>query len=106
MIFKPSLTDLKRYKISFTTIDGIEHEFNRLNYIDENAISCSARKYYLIGKDFLEDDDENIYPIENIQKIRFDLVDVIKNAIEKYKCGSIRHIWYSKDMIEVYSDEA
>lgn len=97
---------MKKYKIVFTTLDGVEHEFNRLNYIDENTISCSIGKYYLIGKHFLQDDEENIYPIENIQKIRFDLVDVIKNAIEKYMCGSIRHIWYSKDMIKVYSDEA
>lgn len=83
----------------------MKHEFNRLNYIDENTISCSVGKYYLIGKHFLEDDEENIYPIENIQKIKFDLVDTIENAIERYQCGSVRCIWYSKDMIDIYSDE-
>lgn len=87
-------------------MDGIEHEFNKLNYIDENTMCCSVGEYYLIGKDFLEDDEKNIYPIENIQKIRFDLVDVKENVIEKYRYGSIRYIWYSKDMIEIYSDES
>lgn len=100
------MISLKKYKIVFTTIDGIEHEFNRLNYIDENTISCSVGKYYLIGEYFLQDDEENIYPIENIQKIRFDLVNVIENVIEKYKYGSVRYIWYSKDMIDVYPDES
>lgn len=105
-IFKPNLIILKKYKIVFVTLDDKEHEFNRLNYIDENAISCSVGKYYLIEKHFLEDDDENIYPIENILKIRFDLVDTIENAIEKYMYGDVRHVWYSKDMIEMYLDEA
>lgn len=90
----------------FITLDGKEHEFNRLNYIDTNAISCSVGEYYLIGERFLQDDEGSIYPIENIQKIRFDLENIIEDVIEKYQDGGFRYVWYSKDMIEKYSDES
>lgn len=87
-------------------MDGEEHEFNRLNYINDNAIRCSVGEYYLIGEHFLEDDERNLYPIVNIQKISFDLVDILENVIEKYRTGGIQYVWYPKDMIEIYSDES
>lgn len=87
-------------------MDGEEHEFNRLNYIDDNAIRCLVGEYYLIGEHFLENDEGNLYPIVNIQKISFDLVDILENVIKKYRAGGIQYVWYPKDMIEIYSDES
>lgn len=104
-IFKPCLTTLKRYKIVFTTLDGEDYEYSRVNYIDDDTIQCSVGEYFLIGENFLEDDEGNIYPIENIQKIRFDLVDTIDNVIVKYVGGSIRQTWYSNNDIKIYPEK-
>lgn len=105
-IIKPNLIKLKKYKIAFTTLDGKEHEFNRLDFIDDNTICCSVGEYYLIGEKYLEDDEGNIYPIDNVQKIRFELVDSIENVVEKHIGGGIRYVWYPREMIEIYSDES
>lgn len=104
-LFEPKTTSLEKYKILFTTKDGVEHEFNKLNYIDPNTISCSVDDYFLIGEKYLRDDDMCLYPIKNIQKINFVLVSTIERVIEKYKDPGIRYIWYPKDIIEIYSKE-
>lgn len=104
-IFKPNVITLEKYKIVFKTIDGENHEYNKLNYADPNAILCSIGEYFLIGEKFLKDDEDYIYPIENIQKIKFILVDKKENVIEKYVGGSIRYIWYPKKLIKIYSEE-
>lgn len=96
---------MRKYKIVFTSLDGKKHEFSRMNYADDNSIQCSVGEYYLIGESFLKDDDDNIYPIDTIQNIRFDLVDKIENVIVRYICGSIRQTWYSKNKIKIYSEK-
>lgn len=103
--FETKLTTLEKYKILFTTIDGEEHESNRINYIDPNTISCSVGDYYLIGEKYLEYDEGYIYPIENIQKIKFVLVSTLENVVEKWDTGW-RYVWYPEDIIEIYNNES
>lgn len=105
-LFEPKLTTLEKYKIVFITLDGEEHECNRINYIDPNTISCSVGDYYLIGEKYLENDEGYIYPIENIQKIKFVLVTTLENVVEKYRDAGWRYVWYPEHIIEIYNNES
>lgn len=103
--FKPNTTTLSKYKIVFKTVDGAEHEFNQMNYIDTSTIRCSVGEIYLDNEHFLKDDDGCLYPIENLLEIRFVLVDTIENVIVRYMLDHIERIWYPEDNIEIYTDD-
>lgn len=102
---EPETVTLTHYIIKFRTVDGVDHEFNRMSYIDENAIICSPLEYYLIGKEYLKDDEGVFYPMNNIISIRAVKDETINNVVEKSYGGSFRYTWYCKGDIEIYNEE-
>lgn len=101
-LFKKESVTLKHYKLVFKTIDNQTHEYNYICYVDENCISCSALEYYLIGQDFLQDDKGNMYPIQNIISIEFQLDDILENCQKQYSSRfcDMPLIFYPTDKIK------
>jgi hypothetical protein len=105
-IKKPKTTTLEKYHIYFKTVDGEMHEFTRLCAANPNAIVYSIPDYYMLGKKYLEDDEDVKYPINNIISIRFELVDTIENVIELKEEGGlgIKQLWYPKEEIKIFEE--
>lgn len=99
-LFEPETTTLEKYKMVFTTVDGKEHEFNRINYADSSAIWCSVGDFYLMClDDYLKDDDGTFYPIKNVVSINFILVDTLNNVIKRGK--DIAQVFYPRNEIKI-----
>lgn len=99
-------TTLEKYKIVFKTVDGECHEFHGMEYCDKAQISCSPGEYYMIGKEYLKDDDGQIYPINNIIKIKFEKISEIQNVIQKsYNLGN-PYVFYGEKDITIYDSKS
>lgn len=100
---KIETTTLTKYKLIFKTVDGKTHEFNKLKYIDETTIICSALEFFLIDKKFLSDDDEIQYPIQNILSIKFEKMAEKENVIRVSRDDTFYfpQIWYNEEDIKI-----
>jgi len=105
-IVKPELTTLKKYKINFTTVDGINHTYTKVPYADGDSVLCSIGEYYMIDEKFLKDDEGLLYPINNIVKIEFVETETIENVVKKYYGSICSYTWYQKKDIEIYIDNS
>ena len=106
-IKKPKTTTLEQYHIHFKTIDGEMHKFTRLCPANPNAIiSRDIPYYFMIDREYLEDDEDVKYPINNIISIRFELVEKIENVIElSDDCGlAMKKLWYQTKEIEKFEE--
>ena len=102
---KPKLTTLKKYKAIFKTVDGEWHEFNNYNYADKNTIKCSIPEYIMNRTKYMKDNDFNMYPLENIICIKWEISDIIENVIEKRYGGDVRYVFYDENDIEIWDEE-
>lgn len=67
---EPKKITVKHYVLYFKTLDGVEHECTKFNYIDTEQINCPVTEWILIdNKDFLFDDKFTYYPMSAIAKI-------------------------------------
>lgn len=104
-VLEPKTTTLKKFHVHFTTIDGKEHIFTRYNYVDEESLTVSAPEYIMhsVKSDgYLKDDDDVMYPLQNIISIKWEEVEKIENVIVKYIGGDFSYTYYPKKMIEIY----
>ena len=104
-LLKPELTTLKKYKVIFKTVDGEWHEYNHYNYADPDSILCSIPKYIMINTKYMQDNDYNMYPLENVVCIKWEISDVIENVIRKRICSDISYTFYEKEDIKIWSEE-
>lgn len=102
-LLKPELTTLIKYKAIFKTVDGEWHEFNHYNYADPKSTRCTIPDYIMIDTKYMRDDDYNMYPLENIICIKWEISNVIKNVIIKTN-HSWNYIFYDEDDIEIWSE--
>lgn len=88
-------TSIRHFSCNFVTVDGKEHFYSGFKYIDENAISCSGPEYimYDVRSDgYIKDDNDIMYPLQNIISISWVCDDEIENVYAKeYK------VFYTKD---------
>lgn len=88
-------TTIRHFICNFITIDGKEHFYSGFNYIDEDAISCSGPEYimYDVRSDgYIKDDNDIMYPLQNIISISWVCDDEIENVyVKEYK------VFYTKD---------
>lgn len=66
--------EVEHYSVFFTTVDGKEHCYNHYRFADPKVISCSVPEYIMIDvrhNGYLEDNDEIIYPLQNIISIKW-----------------------------------
>ena len=104
-LLKPELVDLVKYKAIFKTVDGEWHEFNKYNYADPDSILCTIPEYIMNQEEYMQDDNFNMYPLENIICIKWEISDVIENVIKKRINSDISYIFYEKEDIEIWSEE-
>lgn len=104
-LLKPELVDLVKYKAIFKTVDGEWHEFNKYNYADPESTIHSIPEYIMIDTKYMQDDDFNMYPLQNIICIKWEISDVIENVIQKRISSDIRYTFYEKEDIEIWSEE-
>ena len=59
-----------RFEITFKTVDNEYHKYITKSFYDtDKIVDSNFLTYFLIGKDFLYDNEYNAYPINNIIKI-------------------------------------
>lgn len=104
-LLKPELVDLVKYKAIFKTVDGEWHEYNKYNYADPESIIRSIPEYIMIDTKYMRDNNYNMYPLENIICIKWEISDVIENVIKKRYGGEFSYTFYEKEDIEVWSEE-
>lgn len=66
--------EVEHYSVFFTTVDGKEYCYNHYRFADPKVISCSVPEYIMIDvrhNGYLEDNDEIIYPLQNIISIKW-----------------------------------
>lgn len=76
--FGPQICILQMYRPIFTTIDGEEHYGITYKYADSSRLRVSVPEYIMINiedKGYIKDDDEIMYPLQNVASIRWELVD-------------------------------
>jgi hypothetical protein len=103
---KPNTTTLTKYHIYFKTIDGENHLFTGMSYVDPNAIRGHIEDEYLRGENFLKDDEGIRYPINNIISIEFKEVEQLNNVImivDDFGYG-IKQLYYPKKMIKILEE--
>ena len=103
---KPNTTTLTKYHIYFKTIDGENHLFTGMRYVDPSAIRGHIADEYLRGENFLKDDEGIRYPINNIISIEFKEVEQLENVImivDDYGYG-IKQLYYPKRMIKILEE--
>lgn len=103
-LLKPELVDLVKYKAIFKTVDGEWHEFNKYNYADPESTIRSIPEYIMIDNEYMRDDDFNIYPLQNVICIKWEIVDTIENVIKKRYYSDMSYIFYEKEDIEIWSE--
>ena len=88
-------TTIRHFTCNFVTVDGKEHSYSGFNYIDENAINCSGPEYIMYdvrSNGYIKDDNDIMYPLQNIISISWACDDEIENVyVEEYKT------FYTKD---------
>lgn len=92
-LFKPRTTTIRHYTLRFITVDGKQHTYSGMSYVDPAQLLCSPVEYYLIDCKFLYDDDGIIYPISNIISISAEHDDTIENVIQQGK-ATFPSVWY------------
>lgn len=76
--FGPQICILQMYRPVFITIDGKEHRGVTYKYADSSRLSISVPEYIMIhieDKGYIKDNDEIMYPLQNVASIRWELVD-------------------------------
>lgn len=53
----------------------------------------------------MEDDDYNMYPLENIICIKWEILDIIENVIKKYNSTYCLQVFYKKDDINIWEED-
>lgn len=69
----PEKREVTKFQCVFTTVDGKEHVYNGLNWMETAAFTDPIK--YLCGESkrvgFLLDDDKVAYPIENVFSYKY-----------------------------------
>lgn len=107
-IIKPELITLKKYKAIFKTTDGEWHEYNNYNYVDPETITCTIPEYLMIRTKYMKDDNFNMYPLENVVCIKWEISDIIENVIkkrEKIIFVEFSHTFYEEEDIKIWEDK-
>lgn len=103
-IKKPVTTTLYHYDLEFKTVDGEKHKFTNMCYGDPSTlVHKDLVRYYLIGADYLEDDEGTKYPMSNIISITPIETGKIDNV--KVKGGDWSYTWYQKKDIKIYEEK-
>lgn len=94
-------TTLVEFDIQFKTIDGETHIYSGVSACDPETISVSPLDYYLIGEEYLHDDDGVFYPMKSIISIKMINRRWIKNVKKRSIGSGFSQIWYQQDEIEI-----
>ena len=99
--FGPQICILQMYRPVFITIDGKEHHGVTYKYADSSRLSISVPEYIMIhieDKGYIKDNDEIMYPLQNVASIRWELVD---EKIKQYYSGEYRfQIFFDDEEVE------
>ena len=107
-LLKPDLVTLVKYKAIFKTADGEWHEYDNHNYADPDSILCTIPEYIMKSiinsKKYMKDNDFNMYPLENIICIKWEVLDIIENVIKKWYGCEFSYTFYDEDDIKIWSE--
>ena len=103
--FAPQICVLQMYRPIFTTTDGKEHYGVTYKYADSSHLSVSVPECIMIhieDKGYIKDDDEIMYPLQNVTSIRWELVD---EKIKQCYSGEYRfQIFFDDEEVEDMKD--
>ena len=103
--FGPQICILQMYRPVFITKDGKEHHGVTYKYADSSRLSISVPEYIMIhieDKGYIKDNDEIMYPLQNVASIRWELVD---EKIKQCYSGEYRfQIFFDDEEVEDMKD--
>ena len=94
-------TTLVKFDIQFKTVDGETHIYSGVSACDPETILVSPLDYYLIGEEYLHDDDGVFYPMKSIVSIKMVNCKRIENVKKRNIGSGFSQIWYPRDEIEI-----
>lgn len=62
-------------------------------------------KSIINSKKYMKDNDFNMYPLENIICIKWEVLDIIENVIKKLYGGEFSYTFYDEDDIKIWSED-
>ena len=74
---------LEHYSVRFYTTDGIMHNFTKYRYAAPERLRCSVPEYIMIdvkSNGYLKDDNEVMYPLQNVVSIHWSKDDEIHDV--------------------------
>lgn len=75
---KPKVIHLEKYQPIFITTDGVKHQGYKYNWFGSDGLLCTVPQYIMISvksNGYLEDENDIVYPLQNILSIKWQLVD-------------------------------
>lgn len=75
---KPKVIHLEKYQPIFITTDGVKHQGYRYKWFNSDGLLCTVPQYIMISiksDGYLEDENDIVYPLQNIVSIKWQLVD-------------------------------
>lgn len=87
------ITSAVHYTAEFITVDGVKHYDSHFRYVNPAVLVCTVPEFLMIDVKYFKDDEEFMYPLQNVVSINWILDSTIK--VKGYK-------WYYKkeDAIE------
>lgn len=101
----PETTTLIKFDIEFKTVDGETHLYSNIAACDESTLKCTALEYYLYGETFLKDNDNKVYPMNNIVSISPVNIHFIENVKRVRIAGGFYRTWYPEKEVHVIEKE-
>jgi hypothetical protein len=83
--FKKDIVTLKKYKPTFITVDGKEHEGIEYNWAVIERLKCSVPEYIMVdinSDGYIEDEKKIMYPLANVISINWKVVGELQ--VEDY----------------------
>lgn len=84
---KIKVIHLEKYQPIFITTDGVKHQGHKYNWFDSDGLLCTVPQYIMISvksNGYLEDENDIVYPLQNILSIKWQLVDNKELIIKLY----------------------
>ena len=90
---EPEMVTVYSYQAIFKTIDQEEHH-SYFKYLDIDTLACDAPRYIMLGKKYLIDNDDIMYPLENIISIKWEIYDAKEVEVKYIRGTHFRETFY------------